>query len=410
MSTIQQISDISTIARTRAIDYDDRRLHLEFRNGSIITVTVQESLEFDVESVVLVRLEENHIEVVPDELWPEESWVGVVHLIKGEKTILSVGGQQRIVPTSDGKEYQVGNTVEVKDKYGVVEVLSERPLSSLDAPMNYETTSSRFRSEGGDETYDDFGGSEHIVAQVKELEDSLSGNGSLSATGGRPVKGVLFVGPSGTGKTMLARIIASQTGAAFFQVRGPEVVSKWVGESERTLRNLFDDAAQAQEGRASIFFDEIDSIAGRRDALTHDFSRSVVAQLLTLMDGFKPTTNVLVIAATNRQDVMDPALRRPGRFDLEIPFDLPEERDREEILRAAARKQDGSGSLPHGMIAKKTDSWTPAELAGIWHAAVRIAFREGRGEVDEEDYRIGHEQVAAQRRRKMSPRSEGQAT
>jgi transitional endoplasmic reticulum ATPase len=410
MSTIQQISDISTIARTRAIDYDDRRLHLEFRNGSIITVTVQESLEFDVESVVLVRLEENHIEVVPDELWPEESWVGVVHLIKGEKTILSVGGQQRIVPTSDGKEYQVGNTVEVKDKYGVVEVLSERPLSSLDAPMNYETTSSRFRSEGGDETYDDFGGSEHIVAQVKELEDSLSGNGSLSATGGRPVKGVLFVGPSGTGKTMLARIIASQTGAAFFQVRGPEVVSKWVGESERTLRNLFDDAAQAQEGRAIIFFDEIDSIAGRRDALTHDFSRSVVAQLLTLMDGFKPTTNVLVIAATNRQDVMDPALRRPGRFDLEIPFDLPEERDREEILRAAARKQDGSGSLPHGMIAKKTDSWTPAELAGIWHAAVRIAFREGRGEVDEEDYRIGHEQVAAQRRRKMSPRSEGQAT
>jgi transitional endoplasmic reticulum ATPase len=128
------------------------------------------------------------------------------------------------------------------------------------------------------------------------------------------------------------------------------------------------------------------------------------------MDGFKPTTNVLVIAATNRPDVMDPALRRPGRFDLEIPFDLPEERDREEILRAAARKQDGSGSLPHGMIAKKTDSWRPAELAGIWHAAVRIAFREGRGEVDEEDYRIGHEQVAAQRRRKMSPRSEGQAT
>jgi transitional endoplasmic reticulum ATPase len=106
---------------------------IEFRNGSIITVTVQESLEFDVESVVLVRLEENHIEVVPDELWPEESWVGVVHLIKGEKTILSVGDQQRIVPTSNGKEYQVGNTVEVKDKYGVVEVLSERPLSSLDA-------------------------------------------------------------------------------------------------------------------------------------------------------------------------------------------------------------------------------------------------------------------------------------
>lgn len=122
------------------------------------------------------------------------------------------------------------------------------------------------------------------------------------------------------------------------------------------------------------------------------------------MDGFEPTNNVLVVAATNRPDSLDPALRRPGRFDLEIPFDLPGERDREEILRAAARKQDGSDSLPHGVIAKKTDSWTPAELAGIWHAAVRIAIREGRGEVDDEDYLIGYEQVAAQRRRKTSPR------
>ncbi len=110
--------------------------------------------------------------------------------------------------------------MEIKDEHGVVEVLSERPLSSLDAPMDDETSSSRFRSEGGDDTYDDFGGSQHIGAHVKELEDFLSGNRFLSAIGGRPIKGVLFVGPSGTGKTILARIIASQTGSAFFQVRG----------------------------------------------------------------------------------------------------------------------------------------------------------------------------------------------
>jgi transitional endoplasmic reticulum ATPase len=167
--------------------------------------------------VVLVRLEENHIEVAPDELWPEESWVGVVHLIKGAKTIVSAGGRLQIVPTRDGEEYQVGNTVEIKDEHGVVEVLSERPLSSLDAPMDDETASSRFRSEGGDDTYDDFGGSQHIVAHVKELEDSLSGNGFLCAIGVRPIKGVLFVGPSGTGKSMPAESLRARPDQRFFR-------------------------------------------------------------------------------------------------------------------------------------------------------------------------------------------------
>jgi transitional endoplasmic reticulum ATPase len=107
--------------------------------------------------------------------------------------------------------------VEIKDEHGVVEVLSERPLSSLDAPMDDETASSRFRSEGGDDTYDDFGGSQHLVAHVKEPEDSLSGNGFLSAIGGRPIKGVLFVGPSGTGKTMLAESLRARPDQRFFR-------------------------------------------------------------------------------------------------------------------------------------------------------------------------------------------------
>lgn len=145
---------------------------------------------------------------------------------------------------------------------------------------------------------------------------------------------------------------------------------------------------------------EIDSTAGRRDGLTNDVSRGVVATLLTRMDGFEPADNVLVIAATNRPDAIDPALRRPGRFDLEIPFDLPDERGREEILRAASRKQDDGDRLPHSAIAEKTDQWTPAELAGVWHAAARIAVKNG-GEVDDEDYFVAYEQIEAQRRRKI---------
>lgn len=399
-SDIEDIRKDLLVARVLSVDEAAGRLYLRFRKGLVGTVDVFDAFRFPKGCVVTVDAEDLTIELAPDEVWEEESWVGVVRLIKGEKTVVSTGSLPHLVPTRGDTPYEVGNTVEVKDEYGVVEVLSEKPLDLSDD----DVSSSRFEYESrpGGETYEDFGGFGEVVAQVKELEGALANNGALAAMGGRPVKGVLFVGPPGTGKTMLARIVANQTESKFYEVRGPEVVSKYSGDTERTLRNIFDTAAQ--QDRAIIFLDEIDSIAGSRDTLTHDFSRSVVAQLLTLMDGFEPTTNVLVIGATNRPDALDSALRRPGRFDLEIEFAPPNEHDREEILRSAARKQANSESLPHGLIAKRTASWTPAELAGIWHMAARVAFAEGRAEVDTEDYLIGYEQAAAQRRRK-SPRS-----
>lgn len=401
-SDIEGMSKDLLVARVLSVDDAAGKLYLRFRKGLVGTVDIPDAFRFPKGGVVTVDTEDWTIELAPDEVWEEESWVGVVRLIKGEKTVVSTGSLLRLVPTRGDTQYEVGNTAEVKDEYGVVEVLSEKPLDSSD---DYELSPSKFEYEvrPGGETYEDFGGFGEVVAQVKELENALADNRAFAAMGGRPVKGVLFVGPPGTGKTMLARIVANQTEAKFYQVRGPEVVSKYAGDTERTLRNIF---GAARQDRAIIFLDEIDSIAGSRDTLTQDFSRSVVAQLLTLMDGFEPAANVLVIGATNRPDALDPALRRPGRFDLEIEFALPNEHDREEILRSAARKQGGSDSLPHGLIAKRTASWTPAELAGVWHMAVRVAFADGRGEVDAEDYLIGYEQAAAQRRRK-SPRSGG---
>ena len=402
MSEITGLSKELVVARVASVDELSDKIYLRLRSGKLLSFKVSDLSDFERDQVVTVELEEPYrIELAPDELWDEESWIGVVHLVNEDRTVVSSGGNLQFVPTRKDKKYQVGSTVEVKEDV-IVRVLSESPLSPHDAPMNDETSSSRFRRKGetGGVTYDDFGGSEHTVAQIKELEDFLSDNQSLVAIGGQPVKGVLFVGRPGTGKTMLARIIANQTESAFFDVKGPEIDSKWVGESSRTLRNLFYDAKQAEEGSAIIFFDEIDSIAGRRDVLTNDASLEVVSQLLTLMDGFETTDNVLVIAATNRPQALDPAFRRPGRFDIEIPFDLPNEKDREKILRAAARKQEGSDSFPHGFIANKTDSWTPAELAGIWSSAARIAVKEGSATVDEEDYLIGYEQAEAQRHRK----------
>lgn len=368
MSEITGLSKDLVVARVASVDELSDKIYLRLRSGKMLSFNVSDLADFERDQVVTVELEEPYrIELAPDELWDEESWIGVVHLVNEDRTVVSSGGNLQFVPTRKDKKYQVGNTVELKED-GVVDVLSESPLSPHDAPMNDETSSSRFRRKGGigGVTYDDFGGSEHTVAQIKELEDFLSDNQSLVAIGGQPVKGVLFVGRPGTGKTMLARIIANQTESAFFDVKGPE----------------------------------IDSIAGRRDVLTNDASLEVVSQLLTLMDGFETTDNILVIAATNRPQALDPAFRRPGRFDIEIPFDLPNEKDREKILRAAARKQEGSDSFPHGFIAKKTDSWTPAELAGIWSSAARIAVMEGSATVDEEDYLIGYEQAEAQRQRK----------
>lgn len=398
-SDIEDIRKDLLVARVLSVDDVAGKLYLRFRNRLVGTVDVPDAFRFPKGCVVTVDTDDLTIELAPDEVWEEESWVGVVRLIKGEKTIVSTGSLPRLVPTRGDTPYEIGNTVEVKDEYGVVEVLSEKPLDLSDDDVS---SPSKFEYEvrPGGETYEDFGGFGEVVAQVKELEGALTDNGALADMGGRPVKGVLFVGPPGTGKTMLARIVANQTEAKFYEVRGPEVVSKYSGDTERTLRNIFDTAAQ--QPRAIIFLDEIDSIAGSRDTLTHDFSRSVVTQLLTLMDGFEPVTNVLVIGATNRPDALDPALRRPGRFDLEIEFAPPDEDDREEILRSVARKQGGSDSLPHSLIAKRTAFWMPAELAGIWHTAARVAFADGRGEVDAEDYLIGYEQSAAQRRRKSS--------
>lgn len=166
----------------------------------------------------------------------------------------------------------------------------------------------------------------------------------MKAIGAKPVKGVLFTGAPGTGKTHLARIIADVSGAVFYQVSGPSIVSKWVGDSEETLRRLFEDAAKRE--CAIIFFDEIDSIAARRSSDSNGESKRVVAQLLTLLDGFKPDSNVIVIAATNRVEDIDEALLRPGRFDWEIAFDLPTERDRLEILKMKAGELQVGDELP----------------------------------------------------------------
>jgi transitional endoplasmic reticulum ATPase len=287
----------------------------------------------------------------------------------------------------------------------VVRVLDEKPIRLLEtADPADEVPSFRRDVDQGSLGFDDFGGLEDVVERARELiEVPLEHHEQLSKIGARSIKGVLFTGRPGTGKTMLARIIASQAGATFYEISGPQIFSKWYGESEEILRKIFEDAAARE--RSIIFFDEIDSVAGHRDEDSHEASRRVVAQLLTLMDGFTPD-NVVVVATTNRPQDIDVALRRPGRFDWEIEFRLPDLADREAILRVSARGLQTADHLPHGRVAQQSEDWSAAELAAIWSEAALLAVADDRSRIVGEDYLGGLARVAAQRRRAANEEEE----
>ena len=211
----------------------------------------------------------------------------------------------------------------------------------------------------------------------------------------------MFTGPPGTGKTHLARIIANQAGASFYDISGPAIVSKWVGDTEELLRKIFEHANETDRGKSIIFFDEIDSIAESRSGDSHAASRRLVSQFLTLLDGFDTRESAtIVIGATNRADALDPALTRPGRFDWEIEFGLPDFLDRLEILSVGTRKIQSSDQLPLFEIAKRTHNWSAAKPTSIWTEAALTAAKDRRESIAGEDLAQAYERVASRPERK----------
>ncbi|HIP66590.1 MAG TPA: AAA family ATPase [Candidatus Nanopusillus sp.] len=193
------------------------------------------------------------------------------------------------------------------------------------------------REDIPDVTYEDIGDMDEVVRKIRELvELPLRHPEIFEKLGIEPPKGVLLYGPPGTGKTLLAKAVANEAGAYFIAINGPEIVSKYVGESEKRLREIFEEAKK--NAPAIIFIDEIDAIAPKRDEAVGEVERRLVAQLLTLMDGLKERGRVIIIAATNRPNAVDPALRRPGRFDREIEVPVPNEEARYEILKVHTRR------------------------------------------------------------------------
>ena len=399
---INEIGPIGILARVTAVSEDSNSVYFDLRNGKSGFFD-HLGHEYSTGDVLFITgdIENNHAEIkkVPSGAWPDEFWVGIVKIKLPDITVIDSGARFRTVPTVATPSYENGNTVLAKDVQGVTRVLSKRPIKYIDLQEIDDSAIDRFRlkdSDSHDLGFEDFGGLSSVVARARELiEVALNKAKSFSKIGARPIKGVLFTGEPGTGKTLLARIIAAQAGAAFFEISGPEVFSKWYGQSEELIRRLFE--AAANEEKAIIFFDEIDSVAAQRGDESHEASKRVVAQLLTLMDGFKPDTNVVIIAATNRPQDLDVALRRPGRFDWEIEFPLPDESDRKDILKKTARRLCTKDPLPHEIIAANSAGWSAAELAHIWSEAALLAVGDNRCQIYEEDYVGGFERVSQYR-------------
>ncbi|OIT36108.1 PREDICTED: cell division cycle protein 48 homolog [Nicotiana attenuata] len=238
--------------------------------------------------------------------------------------------------------------------------------------------------------YDDVGGVRKQMAQIRELvELPLRHPQLFKCIGVKPPKGILLYGPPGSGKTTIARAVANETGAFFLVINGPEIMSKMAGESEANLRNAF---VEAEKNAPSIIFiDEVDSIAPNREKTNGEVERRIVSQLLTLMDGLKSRAHVVVMAATNRPNSIDPALRRFGRFDREIDIGVPDEVGRLEILRVHTKNMKLDEDVDLEMVAKDTHGHVGADLAALTTEAALQCIREKMDVIDMEDETIDAE-------------------
>ncbi|MHA2295919.1 MAG: CDC48 family AAA ATPase [Candidatus Hodarchaeales archaeon] len=239
-------------------------------------------------------------------------------------------------------------------------------------------------------TYEDIGGLHNEIQKIREMIELPMRHPELfERLGIDPPKGVLLHGPPGTGKTMLAKAVANETEANFRDLSGPEIMSKFYGESEQKVRKIFKDAEE--NAPSIIFIDELDSIASKREEVTGEVERRVVAQLLSLMDGLKDRGNVVVIGATNRPNALDPALRRGGRFDREIEIGVPDKESRLEILRIHTRGMPLDNSVDIKHMASVTHGFVGADLQNLAKESAMLSLRRVMPEINLDEDEIPRE-------------------
>ncbi len=263
------------------------------------------------------------------------------------------------------------------------------------------TTAIRLTGEGakrerGTITYEDIGGLRREIRRIREMiELPLRYPEVFERLGIDPPKGVLLHGPPGCGKTLIARAVAQETSAHFVHVNGPEIIDKWYGASEKQLRSIFEEASR--RAPAIIFIDEIDAIAPKREEMSGDrqVERRVVAQLLALMDGLESRGHVIVVAATNIPNTLDPALRRPGRFDREIAIGVPDKDGRREILEIHTRGMPLAEDIDLERLAATTHGFVGADLEALGREAAMSALRQLMPDIDFAQAHIPYEKLMA---------------
>lgn len=275
---------------------------------------------------------------------------------------------------------------------------------------------SRARLLGEDEvkvTFEDVAGADEAKQEVTELVDFLKDPARFQSIGGRIPRGVLMVGPPGTGKTLLARAIAGEAKVPFFTISGSDFVEMFVGVGASRVRDMFEQAKK--QAPCIIFIDEIDAVGRHRGAGLgggHDEREQTLNQLLVEMDGFQGGEGVIIIAATNRPDVLDPALLRPGRFDRQVVVPLPDIKGREAILKVHLKKVMADASVDPAMIARGTPGFSGADLANLVNEAALMAARSGRSTISMKEMELAKDKImmGAERRSMVMTEAEKKLT
>ena len=300
-----------------------------------------------------------------------------------------MGGEEFLSQSLEGRAVTRGDVIQINVMGRRIDLVVVSYTPTSDAVLVHRTTEVKISEKPVKEgvsnipkvTYEDIGGLGDEVKRVREMiELPLRHPELFERLGVEAPKGVLLHGPPGTGKTLLAKAVAGETNANFVSIGGPEIMSKFYGESEERLRDIF---KQAQENAPTIIFiDEIDSIAPKREEVTGETERRVVAQLLSLMDGLEPRVKVVVIGATNRPNALDPALRRPGRFDREIEINPPHRDGRLEILQIHTRGMPLEKDVELENLADLTHGYVGADLSALTREAAMHSLRRILPDID----------------------------